>query len=76
MGPSSASFSIGTIAMACSTSLNAVALLPRPVLVSARSPMRRYIFRLVFEKRFQFAARLSPTLLGGGMVAGDFLRPA
>jgi hypothetical protein len=25
--------------------------------------------------RFQFAARLSPTSLGGGMVAGDFLRP-
>ena len=34
------------------------------------------IFRLFFEKRFQFAARLSPTFLGGGMVAGDFLRPA
>jgi hypothetical protein len=34
------------------------------------------IFRLFFEKRFQFAARLSPTFLGGGMIAGDFLRPA
>ena len=34
------------------------------------------IFRLFFEKRFQFAARLSPSFLGGGMVAGDFLRPA
>ena len=34
------------------------------------------IFRLFFEQRFQFAARLSPTFLGGGMVAGDFLRPA
>ncbi len=34
------------------------------------------IFRLFFEERFQFAARLSPTFLGGGMVAGDFLRPA
>ena len=33
------------------------------------------IFRLFFEERFQFAARLSPTFLGGGMVAGDFLRP-
>ena len=33
------------------------------------------IFRLFFEKRFQFAARLSPTFLGGGVVAGDFLRP-
>ena len=34
------------------------------------------IFRLFFEERFQFAARLSPTFLGGGMIAGDFLRPA
>jgi hypothetical protein len=34
------------------------------------------IFRLFFEESFQFAARLSPTSLGGGMVAGDFLRPA
>src|SRR5438445_3159296 len=34
------------------------------------------IFRLVFEERFQFAARLSPTFLGSGMIAGDVLRPA
>ena len=34
------------------------------------------IFRLFFEERFQFAARLAPTFLGGGIVAGDFLRPA
>ena len=34
------------------------------------------IFWLFLEKRFQFAARLSPTFLRGGMVAGDFLRPA
>src|SRR5207248_7865711 len=34
------------------------------------------VFRLFFEERFQFAARLSPTFLGGGMVTGDFLRPA
>jgi hypothetical protein len=33
------------------------------------------IFRLFFQERFQFAARLSPTFLGGGMIAGDFLRP-
>ena len=38
--------------------------------------MRLIIFRLFFEERFQFAARLSPSFLGGGMVAGDFLRPA
>ena len=30
--------------------------------------------RLPFEKRFQFAARLAPTFLSGGMIAGDFLR--
>ena len=34
------------------------------------------IVRLFFEQRVQFAARLSPTFLGGEMVAGDFLRPA
>jgi hypothetical protein len=34
------------------------------------------IFRLFFEEKFQFAACPSPTFLGGGMVAGDFLRPA
>ena len=34
------------------------------------------IVRLFFEKRFQFAARLSPSFLCSGMVACDFLRPA
>ena len=38
--------------------------------------MKTKIFRLVFEKRFQFAARLSPAFLSGGMIAGNFLRPA
>ena len=38
--------------------------------------MRAEIFRLFFEKRFQFAAGLPPTSLRGGMVASDFLRPA
>ncbi len=55
---------------------NAAALSPRPILVSARSPIRLVIFRLFFEKRFQFAPRLSPTFLGGGVLAGHFLRPA
>ena len=32
------------------------------------------IFRLFFEERFQFAARLSPTFLRGSMVTGDVLR--
>ena len=34
------------------------------------------IFRLFFEEKFQFAARLSPSFLGRGMLAGNFLRPA
>ena len=34
------------------------------------------IFRLFFEEKFQFAARLSPSFLGGGMLAGNLLRPA
>ena len=34
------------------------------------------IFRLFFEKRFQFAASLSPAFLGSGLVDGDFLRPS
>ena len=39
-------------------------------------PHEAKIFRLFFEKRFQFAARLSPTFLSGGMIAGDVLCPA
>src|SRR5205814_7003345 len=34
------------------------------------------IFRLSFEERFQFAARLLPGFLGASMIACDFLRPA
>jgi hypothetical protein len=34
------------------------------------------ISRLFSEERFQFVARLSPTFLGCGLIAGDFLRPA
>src|SRR5205823_13876179 len=34
------------------------------------------IFRLFFEERFQFTARLPPTFMGSGMLTGDFLRPA
>ena len=52
--------------MARSVRANAAALSPRPILISARSPIRRKIFRLFFEERFEFAARLSPTFLGGG----------
>ena len=34
------------------------------------------IFRLFFEERFQFAARLPPTFLGGRIVAGEFCTPS
>ena len=34
------------------------------------------IFRLFLEKMFQFAARLPPGFLGGGLVASHFLGPA
>ena len=34
------------------------------------------VIRLFFEERFQFAARLSPSFLGGGTIAGNFLRPS
>ena len=34
------------------------------------------IFRLFFEERFQFAARLPPAFLGGGMVAGRLVAPS
>ena len=37
---------------------------------------KRPIFWLFFEKGFQFGAGLSPTFLSGGVIAGDFLRPA
>src|SRR5206468_4307148 len=33
------------------------------------------IFRLLLEERFQFAARLAPTFLGGAMIASDILSP-
>ena len=37
---------------------------------------KRPIFWLFFEKSFQFGAGLSPGFLSGGVIAGDFLRPA
>ena len=62
--------------MARSARANAAALSPRAHIGQREITDERVIFRLFFEERFQFAARLSPTFLGGGMVAGDFLRPA
>ena len=41
MGPLTASYSIGFAAMALSTRAKTAALSPRPILVSARSHMRR-----------------------------------
>ena len=34
------------------------------------------VFRLILEQRFQLAGRLAPTFMCGGMITGDFLRPA
>src|SRR5204863_1762 len=39
-------------------------------------PHEAKIFRLFFQKRFEFAARQSPTFLSGGMIAGDVLCPS
>ncbi|PYI43587.1 MAG: hypothetical protein DMF12_03210 [Verrucomicrobia bacterium] len=39
-GPSTTSFSSGSTVIACSDRANAAALSPRPILASARSPMR------------------------------------
>ena len=75
MGPVKASFSSGFAAIARSDRANAAALSPRPILIRARSSRRESIFWLFFKKRFKLAARLSPTFVGGDMVAGDFLRP-
>ena len=76
MGPVTASFSIGSAAMARSDRANAAALSPKAHIGKREISNEEIIVRLFFEKRFQFAARLAPTCLGGGMVAGDFLRPA
>ena len=43
--------------------------------IGQREISMRLIFRLFFEQRFQFAARLSPTFRAAD-VAGDFLRAA
>src|SRR5205823_6542142 len=50
--------------------------IPEAHVTEREIPNKAIIFRLFFEQRFQFAARLAPTFLGGGMVARDLLRPA
>ncbi len=75
-GPSTASFSIGTAAIACLDESERGGFVTKAHIGQREIANEAIIFRLFFEKRFQFAARLSPTFLGGGMVAGDFLRPA
>ena len=62
--------------MARSAKANAAALSPRAHIGQCEIPNEDIIFRLFFEKRFQFAARLPPTFLGGGMITRDFLCPA
>src|SRR5207248_6098231 len=74
MGPTNASFSIGFTTMACSDRANAAALSRRPTLVRARS-YKGIIVRRLFEQRFQFVARLRPSFLGDGMIAGHVLGP-
>ena len=75
-GPSNASFSIGTAAIARSTRAQRGGFVTETHIGQREIANEDIIFRLFFEERFQFAARLSPTFLGGGMIAGDFLRPA
>ena len=71
-----ASFSIGITAMARSDKSECGGFVTKTHIDQREISNEDIIFRLFFEERFQFAARLSPTFLGGGMVAGDFLCPA
>ena len=75
-GPSNASFSIGFAAMARSARAQRGGFVTKTHIDQREVANEKVIVRLFFEERFQFAARLSPALLGSGMVAGDFLRPA
>ena len=75
-GPLVASFSIGFAAIAGSARANAASLSPRPMVVSAKISKQVEIFWLFLEERFEFAACFLPTLLRGGMIAGDMLCPA
>ena len=76
MGPSSASFSIGIRGHRLLGQSERGGFVTKAHIGQREISNEQIIFRLFFEERFQFAARLSPTFLGGGMVAGDFLRPA
>ena len=75
-GPVIASFSIGIAAIALLDQSECGGLVTKTHIGQREITNELIIFRLFFEERFQFAARLSPTFLGGGMVTGDFLRPA
>ena len=74
-GPENASFSIGS-ALPLLNESERRGLITKAHIGQREISEETNIFRLVFEKRLQFAARLSPTFLGGSMITGNFLRPA
>ena len=76
MGPVTASFSIGTRGHGPFRQSQRGGFVTKAHIDQREISHEAIIFRLFFEERFQFASRLSPTFLGGGMVAGDLLRPA
>ena len=75
-GPSTASFSIGIRGHGPFGQSQRGGFVTETHIGQREISNKAIIFRLFFEERFQFAARLSPTFLGSGMIAGDFLRPA
>ena len=76
LGPVSASFSIGSRGHGPFGQSQRGGFVAKTHIGQREIANQVIIFRLFFEERFQFAARLSPTFLGGGIVAGHFLRPA
>ena len=76
MGPSAASFSIGFDSHGAFRQSQRGGLVTEAHIGQREIANEEIIFRLFFEERFQLAAGLPPTFLGGGMVARNFLRPA
>ena len=76
MVPETASFSIGIRGHRLLGESEGGSLVTKAHIGQCEIAKKIKIFRLVFEKRLQFAARLSPSFLSGSVVAGNFLRPA
>ena len=76
LGPSIASFSIGTSGHRFLDESERGGLVTETHIGQREIANEAIIFRLFFEERFQLSPRLSPSFLGGGVVAGNFLRPA